>query len=193
MQRSGVLNVPNALSLVRIVLAPFLMVLLIAKSGPYTYAAAGLFLAAAVTDWLDGRIARTTGQVSILGALLDPVADKLLITAALFALVQVGRAPAWMAVLIVGREIAVTGLRAIAATQGVIIVASDFGKAKMAAQVVAVTLLILAGPPVVWAVGIAALSVALVLALGSGVDYFWKYFARVLAGREASREASREG
>jgi len=193
MQRSGVLNVPNTLSLARIILAPFLMVLLIARSGPYTYAAAGLFLAAALTDWLDGRIARTTGQVSVMGQLLDPVADKLLITAALFALVQVGRVPAWMALLVVGREIVVTGLRAVAAAQGVIIVASDFGKAKMAAQVLAVTLLILGGSPLVWAAGIAALSVALVLAVGSGVDYFWKYLARALAGRAAGPQAGGKG
>ena len=178
------MNLPNALSLARIVLAPFLMALLIAKSGPYTVAAASLFLAAALTDWLDGRIARHTNQVSTLGQLLDPVADKLLIVAALIALVQVGRAPAWMVVLMVGREIAVTGLRAVAAAQGVIIVASDFGKAKMVAQVVAVTLLILAAHPAVWTAGIVALAVALILALGSGADYFWKFLARAFQGRE---------
>ena len=178
------MNLPNALSLVRIVLAPFLMALLIANTGPYTVAAAGLFLAAALTDYLDGRIARTTGQVSTVGQLLDPVADKLLIAAALIALVQVGRAPAWMVVLMVGREIAVTGLRAIAAAQGVIIAASDFGKAKMVAQVVAVALLILAANPVVWVAGTVALAVALVLALGSGVDYFWRFLARAFKGRE---------
>jgi CDP-diacylglycerol---glycerol-3-phosphate 3-phosphatidyltransferase len=184
MQRSKNVNLPNALSLARIVLAPLLIVLLIARSGPYTMAGAILFLAAAVTDWLDGRIARTTGQVSTMGQLLDPVADKLLITAALFALVQVGRVPAWMAVLVVGRELAVTGLRAFAAAQGVIIVASDFGKAKMVAQVVAVTLLIVAPSPAVRTLGIAALAVALALALGSGADYFWKFLARAWSGRE---------
>ena len=184
MARPHILNVPNVLCLVRILLAPFLIVLLIARSGPYTLAAAGLFLAAAVTDWLDGRIARQTGQVSVVGKLLDPVADKLLITAALFALVQVDRVPAWMAVLIVGREIAVTGLRTVAATQGLIITASDFGKAKMVAQVVAITLLILANSPPVWIAGMVALSVALVLALGSGADYFWRFLVRVVQGRE---------
>jgi CDP-diacylglycerol--glycerol-3-phosphate 3-phosphatidyltransferase len=178
------LNLPNALSLVRIVLAPFLMALLIARSGPYTYAAASLFLAAALTDWLDGRIARTTNRVSTLGQLLDPVADKLLIAAALIALVQVDKAPAWMVVLIVGREIAVTGLRAIAAAQGVIIVASEFGKAKMVAEVVAVSLLILAATPLVRTAGVVALAVALALALGSGLDYFWRFVARTLQGRE---------
>ena len=177
------MNLPNALSLVRIVLAPFLMALLIARSGPYTYAAAGLFLAAALTDWLDGRIARTTNRVSTLGQLLDPVADKLLIAAALIALVQVEKAPAWMVVLIVGREIAVTGLRAIAAAQGVIIVASEFGKAKMVAEVVAVILLILGATPLVRTAGLVALAVALVLALGSGLDYFWRFVARTFQGR----------
>jgi CDP-diacylglycerol--glycerol-3-phosphate 3-phosphatidyltransferase len=86
-------------------------------------------------------------------------------------------------VLIVGREIAVTGLRTVAAAQGVIIAASDFGKAKMVAQVVAITLLILAGSPLVWTLGIAALSLSLVLALGSGVDYFCRFLARVVHGR----------
>jgi CDP-diacylglycerol---glycerol-3-phosphate 3-phosphatidyltransferase len=184
MARPNVLNLPNVLCLVRILLAPFLIVLLIARSGPYTLAAAALFLGAAVTDWLDGRIARRTGQVSVVGQLLDPVADKLLVTAALFALVQVDRVPAWMAVLIVGREIAVTGLRTVAATQGLIIAASEFGKVKMVAEVVAITLLILATSPAVWIAGMVALSVALVLALGSGVDYFWRFLVRVVHGRE---------
>ncbi len=139
------MNLPNALSLVRIFLVPVLVVFLIVVPRPYNLTAAVVFLAAVLTDWLDGRIARSMRQVTTLGKLLDPVADKLLISASLISLVQVGRVPAWMAVLIVGREIAVTGLRAIAAAQGVIIVASDFGKAKMVAQVLAVTLLILGG------------------------------------------------
>jgi CDP-diacylglycerol--glycerol-3-phosphate 3-phosphatidyltransferase len=184
MPRSSALNVPNALCLVRIALTPLLVALLTVRSGPYIWAAAAIFLAAAITDVLDGRIARTTGQVSTLGILLDPVADKLLVAAALFWLVYVGRVPAWMAVLIVGREIAVTGLRAVAAAQGLIISASDFGKAKMVAQVTAITILLVATSPVALAFGLVALVLALVLALGSGADYLWKFMVRITHGRQ---------
>ncbi len=111
-----------------------------------------IFLAAALTDYLDGRIARRRAQVSKIGKLLDPIADKLLISAALISLVENHLAPAWAVVIIVGREFAVTGLRSIAATEGVVISASGIGKFKMVSQVVTVALLILSlspsgGPP----------------------------------------------
>ena len=99
------MNLPNALSLVRIFLVPVLVVFLIVVPTPFNLTAAVVFLAAAFTDWLDGRIARRTRQVTTLGKLLDPIADKLLISASLISLVQVGRAPAWMVVLIVGRDL----------------------------------------------------------------------------------------
>jgi CDP-diacylglycerol--glycerol-3-phosphate 3-phosphatidyltransferase len=111
-----------------------------------------MFLAAALTDFLDGRIARSRGQVTRLGQLLDPLADKLLISAALISLVENHLAPAWAVVIIVGREFAVTGLRSIAAVEGVVIPASRMGKVKMLAQVVTVSLLIVSSvagkPPV---------------------------------------------
>jgi CDP-diacylglycerol--glycerol-3-phosphate 3-phosphatidyltransferase len=169
-------NLPNALSLVRIFLIPVLVVFLIAVPRPYNLTAAAVFLAAVLTDWLDGRIARSTRQVTTLGKLLDPVADKLLISASLISLVQVGRVPAWMVVLIVGRDIAVTGLRAIAATQSVIIQASDFGKLTMTTEVIAVALLILNWPPVPLALGLALLAVAMALSVSSGAVYFWKFW-----------------
>jgi CDP-diacylglycerol--glycerol-3-phosphate 3-phosphatidyltransferase len=169
-------NLPNALSLVRIFLVPVLVVFLIAVPRPYDLTAVGVFLAAVLTDWLDGHIARSTRQVTALGKLLDPIADKLLISASLISLVQVGRVPAWMVVLIVGRDLAVTGLRAIAAAQAVIIQASDFGKATMTAEVVAVSLLILHRPPVVATLGQAALLVATVLSLISGMVYFQRFW-----------------
>jgi len=106
-----------------------------------------IFLAAALTDFLDGRIARKWKQVSTLGKLLDPIADKLLISAALISMVDNHLAPAWAVVIIVGREFAVTGLRSIAAADGVVISASGMGKFKMVAQVVAVGLLILSLSP----------------------------------------------
>lgn len=170
------MNLPNGLSLVRIFLIPVLVVFLIAVPRPYNLTAAAVFLAAVLTDWLDGRIARRTRQVTTLGTLLDPVADKLLISASLISLVQVGRVQAWMVVLIVGRDIAVTGLRAIAAAQNVVIQANDFGKLTMAAEVIAVALLILNWPLAVVPLGQVVLAVAATLSLASGVVYFRKFW-----------------
>jgi CDP-diacylglycerol--glycerol-3-phosphate 3-phosphatidyltransferase len=142
-------NLPNALTLTRIFLVPLIVVVLLTKlpsqfSGvPQQVLGAGLFLAASITDWLDGHLARMRGQVSTLGILLDPIADKLLISAAFITLVEAHLAPAWAVVIIVGREFAVSGLRSIAAAEGFTISASRVGKFKMLTQVVAITLLIL--------------------------------------------------
>ncbi|MFQ5881294.1 MAG: CDP-diacylglycerol--glycerol-3-phosphate 3-phosphatidyltransferase [Candidatus Methylomirabilales bacterium] len=183
------MNLPNSLTLVRIFLVPFLMVFLIANVQPRNYPAAAIFVAAVFTDWLDGRLARSRKQVTTLGQLLDPIADKLLIAAALISLVEIGRVPAWLAVVIIGRDIAVTGLRGIAASQGLIIAASQLGKYKMAAEVIAVTLLILdPGPspfpslPFSW--GGFALGVALTLNVVSGIDYFVRFWRQVGLGEE---------
>jgi CDP-diacylglycerol--glycerol-3-phosphate 3-phosphatidyltransferase len=174
-------NLPNALSLVRIFLVPVLVVFLIVVPRPYNLSAAAVFLAGALTDWLDGRIARSTRQVTTLGKLLDPVADKLLIAAGLISLVQVGRVPAWMVVLIVCRDLAITGLRGIAASQNVIIQAREFGKATMVAEVIAVALLILNlnWPAVPVPLGHAVLFVAIVLSLTSGTIYFCKFWRSI--------------
>ena len=172
------MNLPNALSLVRIFLVPVLVVFLILVPRPFNLSAAAVFLAAVLTDWLDGRIARSTRQVTTLGKLLDPVADKLLIAASLISLVQVGRVPAWMVVLIVCRDLAITGLRGIAASQNVIIQAKEFGKATMVAEVIAVTLLILnpEWPALSIPLGQAVLLVAILLSLASGGIYFLKFW-----------------
>ncbi len=175
------LNLPNKLTLARIFLVPFIIVFLIAGEKVPNYTAGAIFLAAVLTDWLDGRIARSTRQVTTLGKLLDPIADKLLISTALISLVQVGRAPAWMVVLIVGRELAITGLRTIAASQSIIIHASDFGKYKMLAEVVAVTLLILDWSPRLGIValpslGLLCLWAAVLLSIVSGIEYFLKFW-----------------
>jgi CDP-diacylglycerol--glycerol-3-phosphate 3-phosphatidyltransferase len=176
-------NLPNALSLVRIFLVPVLVVFLIVVPRPYNLTAAAVFLAAVLTDWLDGRLARSMRHVTTLGKLLDPLADKLLIAASLISLVQVGRVPAWMVVLIVCRDLATTGLRGIAASQNVIIQASDFGKATMITEVIAVFLLILNRPAVLVPVGQASvplgqavLMVAILLSLTSGAVYFHKFW-----------------
>jgi CDP-diacylglycerol---glycerol-3-phosphate 3-phosphatidyltransferase len=152
------LNLPNALTLSRIFVVPFLVVVLLTPFSenwfgmPRHILGVALFLAAALTDFLDGRIARSRDQVSQLGKLLDPIADKLLISAALISLVENRLAPAWAVVIIIGREFAVSGLRSIAAEGGMVIAASRMGKFKMMSQVVAVALLIVSSaqgsPPV---------------------------------------------
>lgn len=177
------MNLPNALSLIRIFLVPVLVVFLIAVPRPYNFTAAAVFLAAVLTDWLDGQIARSTRQVTNLGKLLDPVADKLLVSASLISLVQVGRAPAWMVVLIVCRDLAVTGLRGIAASQGVVIQASDFGKLTMVTQVVAIALLIVNWPSLSVTLGRLILAVAATLSLASGMVYFRKFWSSIDLGK----------
>ena len=147
------MNLPNALTLSRIFIVPLLVVVLLTPVSenwlgvPQYILGVAIFVAAALTDYFDGKIARRRKQVSKLGKLLDPIADKLLISAALISLVEHQLAPAWAVVIIVGREFAVTGLRSIAATEGVIISASRMGKFKMVAQVVTVGLLILSISP----------------------------------------------
>lgn len=141
-------NLPNALTLLRIFIVPLLVVVLLTPFSenwfgvPRHILGVVMFLAAALTDYLDGHFARSRGQVTRLGQLLDPIADKLLISAALISLVENQLAPAWAVVIIIGREFAVTGLRSIAAVDGFVIAASKMGKFKMLAQVITVALLI---------------------------------------------------
>src|ERR1700740_1611871 len=147
------MNLPNALTLLRIFIVPLLVVVILTNVSesvlgkPRYIVGLALFVIAALTDLFDGMIARRWKQVSKVGKLLDPIADKLLISAALISLVEHQLAPAWAVVVIVGREFAVTGLRSIAATDGVVISASKMGKFKMVAQVVTVGLLILSLSP----------------------------------------------
>ena len=142
------MNLPNSLTLLRIFIVPLLVVVLLTPFSenwfgvPRHVLGVVIFLAAALTDYLDGRLARSRGQVTRLGQLLDPIADKLLISAALISLVENQLAPAWAVVIIIGREFAVTGLRSVAAVEGIVISASKMGKFKMLAQVVTVALLI---------------------------------------------------
>jgi CDP-diacylglycerol--glycerol-3-phosphate 3-phosphatidyltransferase len=151
-------NLPNYLTLLRILIVPLLVVVLLTDvvdsylgiSG-YAFAIA-IFLIASFTDILDGHIARRRNQVSNFGKLIDPIADKLLISAALIVLVEKHLAPAWAVVIIIGREFIITGLRSVAATEGIVIQARNLGKIKMWAQCVAIVALLVAGatgrPPV---------------------------------------------
>src|SRR5919198_5830783 len=142
------MNVPNSLTLARIFFVPLLVAALVQQDVAVRVAgllitnewlALAIFLAAAGTDMLDGFLARRWGQITTIGTLLDPIADKLLISAALIALVQVRAVAAWMVILIVGREFAIPGLRSIAASAGYTINASELGKTKMVTQVAAIS------------------------------------------------------
>jgi CDP-diacylglycerol---glycerol-3-phosphate 3-phosphatidyltransferase len=174
-------NVPNSLTLLRIFLVPFLVVVLLTKFYGREYVGLTIFLVAAVTDFFDGWIARRSNKITRLGALLDPIADKLLMSAAFISLVELQLAPAWMVVIIIGREFAVTGLRSIAAQHGVTIAASPLGKSKTISQVVAIALLIM-GDELGGYIMVAnwALWAVMLFALVSGVDYFLKFSRAVL-------------
>jgi CDP-diacylglycerol--glycerol-3-phosphate 3-phosphatidyltransferase len=176
-------NLPNALTLFRIFLVPFLVVVLLTKFTAREYVGLSIFLVAAITDFLDGWVARRRNQTTKLGALLDPIADKLLMSAAFISLVEMDphHVPAWMVVIIIGREFAVSGLRSIAAQQGVTIAASPLGKGKMVSQVIAISLLILGYELGRFRViGTVALWSVMFFALVSGVDYFIKFSRAVL-------------
>lgn len=176
-------NLPNALTLLRIFLVPFLVVVLLTKFTAREFVGLAIFLVAAITDFLDGWLARRRNQTTKLGALLDPIADKLLMSAAFISLVEMDplHVPAWMVVIIIGREFAVSGLRSIAAQQGVTIAASPLGKGKMVSQVIAISLLILGYELGQFRViGKVALWGVVFFALVSGVDYFIKFSRAVL-------------
>jgi CDP-diacylglycerol---glycerol-3-phosphate 3-phosphatidyltransferase len=178
------MNLPNALSLTRIFLVPLLVVVLLTKfeerivfGWRKEIVAAAIFALASFTDWLDGYVARRRDQVTALGQVIDPLADKLLTSAAFLSLVQMGLAPAWMVAIIIGRELAVTGLRNLAYSRGVAMPASPLGKFKMAGQVVTILALILGDVywPELLVVGRAGLWVVVVTALVSAADYFRRY------------------
>jgi CDP-diacylglycerol---glycerol-3-phosphate 3-phosphatidyltransferase len=171
------INLPTKITLLRILLVPFLLAFLIAPSWVNALMAALIFGGAALTDWLDGHLARSTQQVTTLGKLLDPIADKILLAAGLIPLVGLGRVPAWMAAILLIREFAVSGLREIAAAEQVILHASPIAKAKTALQIAAILFLILnyeSWPVRFSEVGMGLLTLSLVLSLVSGVEYYLK-------------------
>src|SRR5688572_7915381 len=178
------INLPNALTLLRIFLVPFLLVVLLTKFEGRETVGLLIFWTATATDFFDGWLARRRGEITTLGTLLDPIADKLLISGAFVSLVELGLAPAWMVVAILGREFAVSGLRAIASGQGIVIAASSLGKAKMLTQVVAASILILAIRREEFVLpGKIALWVVVAVALGSGVHYFVRFLERIVTIR----------
>jgi CDP-diacylglycerol--glycerol-3-phosphate 3-phosphatidyltransferase len=192
--REGRLNLPNLLTLARVAAIPLLVVIMLSDSREAGLWAAALFGAAAITDFIDGWLARRWGVVTVLGKFLDPLADKLIVMAALIMLIPHGRVPAWAVFLLLAREIIVTGLRSIASSEGIVIDASDLGKVKTIYQMAAIPGLLL-HYDYYWFFGVRAeylhvnmhnygiflFSIALILTLWSGFDYMRKFF-RVIAG-----------
>ena len=189
------LNVPNVLTVLRILLVPVLVVALTTETKNGDTIAAVVFAIASLTDGLDGYIARSRKSITTFGKVMDPIADKMLITAALIALVSLDRLAAWVAMVIVAREFAVSSLRVAAAAEGAIIPASILGKIKTVIQVVAVMALIAADNPfATWVDVLVGLMV--VATVVSGVDYFLNVRreieearARLHAQRAATRSA----
>jgi CDP-diacylglycerol--glycerol-3-phosphate 3-phosphatidyltransferase len=190
-------NLPNAITLGRIFLVPFLVVVLLTNVGvaPWAgvgkeYLGAGIFAVASLTDWLDGYLARRRQQVTGFGQWMDPLADKLLVTAALISLIQLNLVPTWMVAVILGREFVITVLRSIAHARGLSLPASWMGKLKMVAQVVAILALILGhgssalghGASPLLQVGMGAMWVAMITGLVSAVDYS-RHFNAAINGR----------
>jgi CDP-diacylglycerol--glycerol-3-phosphate 3-phosphatidyltransferase len=186
-------NIPNILTLMRIAAIPLMTVLLMSGAREPCFWAAALFSAASFTDWLDGYLARRMGIVTVFGKFLDPIADKLIVMAALIMIIPYGRAPAWMVLVILSREIIITGLRGIASSEGIVIAASDLGKYKTIFQIVAIIALLLhydyhwffaLDHPLfivnMHHVGMFYLWIAFVITVWSGVDYLAR-FVRVIA------------
>ena len=197
------MNLPNSLTISRIFFVPLLVVVLLTNfegrnilGVPTELVGAAIFGIASITDYVDGYLARRRKQITMLGQVIDPLADKLLTSAALLSLVHMDLVLTWMAALIIGREITVTTLRSVAYARGVSIPASPMGKVKMVAEVVAILALILASgadglrEPLYW-IGQAALCVVVVTALVSAFDYF-RRFNLVLNPRVADFAAARE-
>jgi CDP-diacylglycerol--glycerol-3-phosphate 3-phosphatidyltransferase len=181
------LNLPNVLTLLRILAVPVVVVALLGETPNGDALAAAVFALAAATDGLDGYFARSRDAVTTFGKLMDPLADKLLVTAALISLVSLHRLEAWVAMVIIAREIAVTGLRGIAAERGIVIAASWLGKLKTVLQIAAVIALIAADPAPAWVDALVYLALAVTVL--SGADYFFGLRRRIEAEREARTTA----
>ncbi|HEY8740437.1 MAG TPA: CDP-diacylglycerol--glycerol-3-phosphate 3-phosphatidyltransferase [Candidatus Dormibacteraeota bacterium] len=174
--RSSNLNIPNTITAFRLLLIPGILFSFDGRFEHHQLVAFGLFTVASLSDSLDGRIARRYAKVTNLGKFLDPLADKLLILAVLALLVQDSLLPAWVAIVIVGRELLITGLRSIGAAQGLIIAATPFGKTKTISQMLAVGLVMLERPyPALTGIATTVVALAVLFTVFSGLDYVWRY------------------
>lgn len=186
------MNLANKLTIIRIILVPVFIIFMAAKIPYGTIIATIIFVIASITDKLDGYIARSRNQITVFGKFMDPLADKLLVTAALISLVELSIIPGWAAIIIIARELAVTGLRAIAASEGVVMAASKWGKAKTTVQIIAIIFaLIKVNINVIHEISkfisdfpnmamffdkmpLITLYIAIIITIISGIDYFVK-------------------
>jgi CDP-diacylglycerol---glycerol-3-phosphate 3-phosphatidyltransferase len=194
--RAQITSLPNLVTMARVAIVPAVLFFIDNFSPVRSFIAAMLYLVAATSDGLDGYLARSRGQVSTLGKFLDPLADKLLVTAVLVYLVALGRATAWVVVVLIARDFAITGLRGIASAEGMIISASPGGKIKTALQLVATIMLLIhfsypalgLGISIDYqAAGTVLLYLSLVVSLASGFEYVWA-FAKAMG--QSKREPS---
>lgn len=188
-----ILNIPNILTMMRIAAIPLLAALLLNPSKSSGFWAAAVFALASITDWLDGYLARRMGIVTVFGKFLDPIADKMIVMAAMVMILPFGRVPAWMVLVILGREIIITGLRGIASSEGIVIQASDLGKFKTIFQIVAILGLILhydynwffgIAHPLLTVnmhnIGMFYLWIATILTIWSGIDYLARFIKVII-------------
>jgi CDP-diacylglycerol--glycerol-3-phosphate 3-phosphatidyltransferase len=187
--RRELTNLPNLVTMSRVVMIPFILIFIDNFNPLRSFIASMLYLAAAAGDFLDGYLARSRGEVSMLGKFLDPLADKLLVTAVLVYMVALSRVPAWIVVVLVGRDLAISGLRSIAAAQGLVIAASDGGKIKTALQLVAIMMLLVyfrypvLGTSIMldyYVVGNWILFISMGVSLFSGVQYLRHFLSAAL-------------
>lgn len=177
--RKETFNLPNTITMLRIGIIPILFFLLLSPGPTGSLVIAALFIIACLTDLLDGYIARKYMLVTTIGKLLDPIADKLIVNAAMILMIPIGRIPAWIAVVTIIRDITVDGIRSIASSEGIIIQASRLGKQKTLTQIIAISALMIHYPLFgidAHMVGIAVLYLALFLTVYSGLDYFLKFY-----------------
>lgn len=181
--REKILTLPNGITIIRVIAIPIILMMLFSPNQIHRWVTALFFFAIASTDSLDGYLARRRGMETTLGKFLDPLADKLLIVTALIALIPARDIPFWMVIVIVGREIAVTGLRGIAGSQNIVISASAWGKYKAFFENVSIFFFILSGGVAsfnfYW-IGIGFLWVALILAVVSAIDYFQRFLKVII-------------
>ena len=186
------MNGPTLLTLLRIVLIPLLMFVNYFDAPLNSWVALGIFLTASGTDWLDGYLARKNNQITTLGKLLDPLADKLLVLTALLIILERKYIPAWLAILLIGREMGITGLRAFLAAERIILPADKMGKWKMTFQVIAISFLFVSDEQVMfYRIGLIAAYLALVLSLISAYVYVARFWA--LLGEKIMAEQLRKG
>jgi CDP-diacylglycerol---glycerol-3-phosphate 3-phosphatidyltransferase len=180
------LNLPNVLTVLRILLVPVVVVALLDETPNGDLLAAIVFALASLTDWVDGYLARSRGSITTFGKLMDPIADKLLVVAALVALVSLDRVPAWVAMVIIARELTVTMSRMAATGRGIVIAADRWGKVKTAVQVLTIFLLIAVNGSPLWLDILVYVTVAITVI--SGVEYFFG-LRRTLAAKQREQQA----